>query len=58
MELLNHDLKLINNALEMSKHIGQIFDFSLSGEPLNEWWWHLDKVASGEVVFKLSAEME
>lgn len=47
--LMKYDLKLLENVEEMVKHIGEIYDFSLSAEPLDEWWWHLDKVASGEL---------
>lgn len=38
----------------MSDHIKQVYDLSTSDEPLNEWWWHLDKVANGEISFDLS----
>jgi hypothetical protein len=33
----------------MVEKIGEIFDFSNSKELLEEWWWHLDKVASNEL---------
>lgn len=57
-ELLNHDVKLINNAKRMVEHISKIYNFSSSLEPLSHWWWHLDKIASGEVTFKLSPKMK
>lgn len=25
------------------------YEFSTSTEPQEEWWWHLDKAASGEL---------
>ncbi len=53
MELLNYDIRLINNAKRMSQHIGEIYDFTLSEEPLSQWWWHLDKVANGKITFRL-----
>ncbi|WP_445506176.1 hypothetical protein [Niallia sp. 03190] len=58
IKLLSYDLKLINNAKKMSDYIGKVYDFSLSDEPLSEWWWHLDQVASGKISFNLSAESE
>ncbi len=56
MKLLQFDMQLIKNAKKMSKHIKEVYDFSLSDEPLNEWWWHLDKVATGKIAFHLSPE--
>lgn len=41
----------------MAEHIGEIYDFSLSKEPIDKfWWWHLEKVAKGEITFTLQAE--
>ncbi|WP_430789165.1 hypothetical protein VBD025_02940 [Virgibacillus flavescens] len=57
-KLISYDLKLIENAKQMTEHIGKNFDFSLSEEPLTEWWWHLDKVASGKIEFYLSPTIE
>lgn len=53
IKLLNYDIKLINNAKKMTEHISEIYNFSTSAEPLNYWWWHLDKVADGSINFKL-----
>ncbi|CAM5779264.1 hypothetical protein [Brevibacillus borstelensis] len=53
MKLLSYDVRLINNAKEMSKHIGEVYDFSVSDEPLSQWWWHLDKVSNGKITFRL-----
>jgi hypothetical protein len=58
IKLLSYDMQLIKNAKRMSKHIAEIYDFSLSDEPLRQWWWHLDKVANGKVAFHLSPEIE
>ncbi|RSK26408.1 hypothetical protein EJF36_05785 [Bacillus sp. HMF5848] len=58
MKLLSYDMQLIKNAKNMAKHIGEIYDFSLSEEPLSQWWWHLDKVANGNISFHLSPELE
>lgn len=53
IKLLSHDIQLIKNAKRMSRHIGGIYDFSLSTEPLTKWWWHLDKVAADKNTFRL-----
>ena len=45
-------MQLIKNAKKMSEHIGEIYDFSNSDEPIEQWWWHLDKIISGEIVIK------
>lgn len=58
MVLISYDMQLIKNARKMAEHIGDIYDFTLSDEPLSQWWWHLDKVANGEIVFHLSPEIE
>ncbi|MBD7970409.1 hypothetical protein [Paenibacillus gallinarum] len=47
-KLLLFDIQLLLNAKEMYDHISQMYDFSLSTEPLKPWWWHLDKVVRGE----------
>lgn len=58
IKLYNYDLKLIKNAKELANHIEEIYDFKLSKEPLQEWWWHLDRVASGEITFTLTPKFE
>ncbi|MFZ3588927.1 hypothetical protein ACOI1C_06505 [Bacillus sp. DJP31] len=57
LKLLSYDMELIKNAILMAAHIGKVYDFSLSDEPLSEWWWHLDKVANGTIGFQLRAEV-
>jgi hypothetical protein len=47
--LMRYDLRLLENVDKMIEHIREIYDFSNSKEPLEEWWWHLDKVASNEL---------
>lgn len=36
LKLIPYDLKLIDTAKKMSKHLEGIYDFSLSSEPLKE----------------------
>ena len=48
--LAMYDLILLKKAKEMAEHISSVYDFSLSDKnriPLEQWWWHLDKVAKG-----------
>ncbi|WP_051590982.1 hypothetical protein [Bacillus sp. UNC438CL73TsuS30] len=40
---------LLENVEQMVEHIGRVYDFSKSVEPFEEWWWHLDKVTSGDL---------
>lgn len=47
--LMKYDLRLLENVNRMVQHIETVYDFSNSREPLEEWWWHLDRVASGEL---------
>jgi hypothetical protein len=55
------DLILLKNAVEMAKHIGSVYDFTLSdknGIPLEQWWWHLDKVAKGNLYVEYNPSTE
>lgn len=45
--LYKYDLQVINNADVLAKHIGEIWDFE-HNKNINEWYWHLDKVAAGK----------
>ncbi|MEJ1517777.1 hypothetical protein R3O67_31860 [Bacillus cereus] len=47
--LLLYDLKILGNADKMVKHIQQVYDFSKSTNPIQEWWWHLDKIITGKI---------
>ncbi|MCB7071658.1 hypothetical protein LIZ76_17260 [Caldibacillus sp. 210928-DFI.2.22] len=47
--MAQYDLVLIQNAVKMVEHVGEVYDFSLSTQPIDEWWRHLVKVASGEL---------
>lgn len=52
-----YDLKLIENAEKMVKHISQIYNFDYSSNiPYEQWWWHLDKIANGILGFSVSSE--
>jgi hypothetical protein len=55
-KLIGYDLQLIKNAIRMSKQIEKLYEVFLTEEPLSNWWWHLDKVANGEIDFFLCPE--
>ncbi|MEC2159752.1 hypothetical protein [Virgibacillus halodenitrificans] len=56
--LAQYDLKLIENAEKMVKHINNIYDFELSDDiPSEQWWWHLDKIANGTMDFGVSSKV-
>lgn len=51
LELARYDLQLIQNAKKMVQHIYKAYDFSLSEQSRDEWWWHLDKIAEENLSF-------
>ncbi|MCR2823541.1 hypothetical protein [Lederbergia panacisoli] len=55
LELARHDLQLIQNAKKMVRHIGNVFDFSTSAKPREEWWWHLDQIADENLPFGVTS---
>lgn len=59
--LAMYDLILLKKAEEMAEHIASVYDFSLSdknGIPLEQWWWHLDKVAKGTLYVEYNSSTE
>ena len=52
LNLYQHDLYLLNHAEKFKKHLENVYNFSDSDEPIEQWWWHLDKIISGEIVIK------
>lgn len=54
---MSYDVQLTKNAKKMSEHIAEVYDFSLSEEPLDKWWWHLDRVAIGEISLRLTPDI-
>lgn len=57
VHLALYDLKLIEHAEKMVEHISKVYDFNLSDEkqiPLDEWWWHLNKIVKGTMDFGVS----
>lgn len=55
--LAQFDIKLIANAEKMVEQISKVYDFGLSAEiSADQWWWHLDKIASGDMSFGVFSE--
>lgn len=52
--LMKYDLMLLEHADRMVCHIENVYDFAASTEPLDEWWWHLDQVVSGELEVEIA----
>ena len=48
-ELAKCDIKMIHNAEQILKHLNTIYDSSTSQHPIEDWWWHLDKLVNGEI---------
>jgi hypothetical protein len=47
------DQILLDHVAEFMQHIGQIHDWSTSKKQYNQWWWHLDKIDSGDLLVDL-----
>ncbi len=52
LKLYQYDLYLLDHIEELKKQLDQVYDFSKSNEPVNQWWWHLDKIISGKIIIK------
>lgn len=53
---MSYDVPLIEMRKKTSEHIAVVYNFSLSEERFDQWWWHLDKLASGEIGLRLNPE--
>jgi hypothetical protein len=49
-QLALYDWLLLSNAKKMYEHLQKGYNFP-SNKPIKEWWWHLDKVVKGLIVF-------
>jgi len=58
LKLYQYDLYLLDRIEEFKKHLEEVYDFSSSDEPIEQWWWHLDKIVSGEIIIKGSLFVE
>ncbi|MFD2212321.1 hypothetical protein [Metabacillus endolithicus] len=58
VQLAYYDVILLQNAEKMVENISKVYDFNQSTEiPLEQWWWHLDKMIKGDINFGISSEM-
>lgn len=48
-QLLKYDIILLRRATEFYEYLKQIKTWGDSNSPIYNWWWHLDKVVSGEL---------
>ena len=46
-----YDMKLLSQAEQVYEHTSKAYDFSMSKEAMDEWWWHLDSLLKGEILF-------
>jgi hypothetical protein len=51
-QLALYDLELLKRAFEIKERLEEVFDFSLCDKPIQEWWWHLDKLIDGNIHLK------
>lgn len=50
LELLQkYDQLLLDRSEEFYSYMKKVYSFCDTSKPLAEWWWHLDKVLSGEL---------
>ncbi|WP_456364317.1 hypothetical protein [Priestia aryabhattai] len=52
-KLMKYDLELVNIAADVTDHYPVIRIFLNATKPESEWWWHLDKVNSGDLKISL-----
>ena len=53
--LAAYDMKLLSNAEHVFEHTSKAYDFSMSKETMDEWWWHLDLLLKGEILFNATS---
>jgi hypothetical protein len=46
-----YDMKFLSLAEQIFEHTSKVYDFSTSKEAMDEWWWHLDLLLKGEILF-------
>lgn len=51
--LATYDMKLLNNIERIFEHTSKAYDFSMSKEEMEEWWWLLDLLLKGEILFSV-----
>ena len=43
--------KELLSVKQVFEHTSKTYDFSVSKETMDEWWWHLDLLLKGEILF-------
>ncbi|MCA1064832.1 hypothetical protein QTG56_24810 (plasmid) [Rossellomorea sp. AcN35-11] len=57
--LFMYDFMMLKSIDKVYSHVSKVYDFSKSDDkniPLNQWWWHLDKLAKGELSVAVTSE--
>lgn len=44
-------VQLLGQVEQVFEHASKANDFSHSKENMDEWWWHLDALLKGEILF-------
>ncbi|MCL7747034.1 hypothetical protein [Halalkalibacter alkaliphilus] len=52
IELSKADLLLLQNVETVYNHLSKKYNFITLEKPIEEWWWHLHKIISGEIRFE------
>jgi hypothetical protein len=58
LKLYQYDLYLLEHIDEIKNHLENVYDFRDSIEPFEQWWWHLDRIISKEIIIKPSLSVE
>ncbi|MEN1969858.1 hypothetical protein WMZ97_17490 [Lentibacillus sp. N15] len=58
LKLYQYGLYLLDNIVAFKNHLDQVYDFTKSTEPMKHWWWHLNRIITGDIVVKGSLSVE
>ncbi|KQY92042.1 hypothetical protein ASD24_22300 [Paenibacillus sp. Root52] len=58
LQLLHkYDQMLLNRSEELYNYMKPVYSFNDTSKPIEEWWWHLDRVVTGELLVDVSIEI-
>lgn len=57
-KLLEYDLNFINKAESIYNFLKDDIHFSKIDKPLKDWWWHVDKIAKGNLKIRFDYTMD
>lgn len=43
------DLDVLKNKIAITNHLKKAYDFRKSTEPVEQWWWHLERISKDEL---------